>query len=54
MTSEMEFRKPTGFNEIGAITEEFDGGNKNEDGMCDFGAVIGEECDCSEVDIYLE
>ena len=52
MISEMEFRKPTGFAEIGAESEEFRGGNKNEDGISDFGALESEECDWLEMDIY--
>ena len=54
MISEMEFLYSTRFAEIGAETEEFDGGNKNEDGISDFGAFTGEECGSPEEDIYCE
>ena len=53
MISEMEFRNATGFAEIGADSEEFYGGNKNEDGISDFGAVTSEECGGPEEDIYI-
>ena len=54
MISEMEFLKPTGFAEIGANDEEFHGGNKNEDGICDICRFAGEECDWPEMDILFE
>ena len=47
----MGFLNPTGKAEIGAETEEFDGGNKYEDGIYAIGWFAGEECDCSEMDI---
>ena len=50
----MGFLNPTGFAEIGAESEEFNGGNTNEDGIDDIGAVKGEECDWAGEDIYLE
>ncbi len=52
MISEIDYLKPTGFAEIGADSEEFNGGNKNEDGISDFGANNSEECDSSEEEIY--
>ena len=50
--AEIEFFYSTGFAEIGSKTEEFNGGNTNEDGISDFGAVKSEECDGPEEDIY--
>jgi hypothetical protein len=49
----MEFLFSTGKAEIGADSEEFNGGNKNEDGISDFGAYNSEECDWPEEDIYF-
>ena len=51
--SEMEFLKPTGFAEIGADSAEFNGGNKNEDGISDYGAYNSEECGSPEEDILF-
>ena len=52
--AEIEFFYSTGFAEIGADSEEFNGGNKNEDGIDDIGAVIGEEFYCAGEDILFE
>ena len=50
----MGFLNPTGFEEIVAEFQEFNGGNKNEDGICDICRFAGEECDWPEMDILFE
>jgi hypothetical protein len=54
MISEMEFLNSAGFAEIGADSEEFNGGNTNEDGMCEIGGFAGEEFYWPEMDIFFE
>ena len=53
MFSKMDYLNSTGFAEIGAEDKKFYGDNKKEDGISDFGAVIGEECDWPEEEIYI-